>query len=191
MNDLFHPLCFNNVYFGEDVDISISTGIVSRGISTIWFHWLLWVRPVCVYFVFYRRAWGYQMGNQNPYIEEGQTTQWSKETGQKDKQRSTKHTYKTNNRVTRTPLKPERELRCSGRVSSSCSTSGTRRVNLVTNPVISREWGKDQEVFTTSGTYPWSFVTQRFHNGIANIEVHTGTDVLNFLDYTCVHAVVL
>jgi hypothetical protein len=31
------------------------------------------------------------------------------------------------------------ELRCSGRVSSSCSSSGTRRVNLVTNPVISRE----------------------------------------------------
>jgi hypothetical protein len=28
---------------------------------------------------------------------------------------------------------------CSGRVGSSCSTSGTRRVNLVTNPVISRE----------------------------------------------------
>jgi hypothetical protein len=47
---------------------------------------------------------------------------------------------------------------CSWRVSSSCSTSGTRRVNLVTNPVISREWGKDWEVFTTSGTYPWSFV---------------------------------
>jgi hypothetical protein len=33
------------------------------------------------------------------------------------------------------------------RVSGSCSTSGTRRVNLVTNPVISREWGKDREVF--------------------------------------------
>ena len=32
---------------------------------------------------------------------------------------------------------------CSGRVSSSCSTSGTRRVILVTNPVISHEWGKD------------------------------------------------
>jgi hypothetical protein len=40
-----------------------------------------------------------------------------------------------------------------------------RRVNLVTNPVISREWGKDREVLTTSGTYPWSFVTQIFHNG--------------------------
>ena len=61
---------------------------------------------------------------------------------QKDKQRSTKHTYKTKDRVTRTPLKTGGELRCSGRVSSSCSTSGTRRINLVTNLVISREWGK-------------------------------------------------
>jgi hypothetical protein len=26
--------------------------------------------------------------------------------------------------------------------------------------VISHEWGKDEEVFTTSETYPWSFVTQ-------------------------------
>jgi hypothetical protein len=103
-----------------------------------------------------RRVWRYQRGNQNPYIEEEQTTQWPKEKVQKDKQRSTKHTYKTKDRVTRTPVKTGGELRCSGRVSSSCSTSGTRRVNLVTNPVISREWGKDREVFTTSGTYPWS-----------------------------------
>ena len=66
----------------------------------------------------------YQRGNQNPYIEEEQTTQWSKDTTgaiririskknrqqdvqkvQKDKQRSTKHTYKTKDRVKRTPLK--------------------------------------------------------------------------------------
>ena len=33
--------------------------------------------------------------NQNSYIEEEQTTQWSKEKVQKDKQRSTNHTYKT------------------------------------------------------------------------------------------------
>jgi hypothetical protein len=32
------------------------------------------------------------MGNQNPYIEEEQTTQWPKEKVQNDKQRSTKHT---------------------------------------------------------------------------------------------------
>ena len=78
---------------------------------------------------------------------------------------STKHTYKTKDRVTRTPLKTRGELRCSGMVSSSCSTTGTRRVNLVTNSVISREFGKDREVFTRSVTYPWSFVTQIFHNG--------------------------
>jgi hypothetical protein len=32
------------------------------------------------------------------------TTQWPKEKGQKDKQRSTKHTHKTKDRVTETPL---------------------------------------------------------------------------------------
>ena len=63
--------------------------------------------------------------------------------------------YQTKDRVTRTPVKTGDELRCSGRVSSSCSTSDTRRVNLVTNPVKSRKRGKDRAVFTTSGTYPW------------------------------------
>ena len=101
-----------------------------------------------------RRVWRYQKGNQNPYIEKEQTTQWPKEKVQKDKQRSTKHTHKTKDRVTRTPLKTGGELRCSWRVSNSCSTS----VNLVTNPVISHEWGKDRDVLTTSGTYPWSSV---------------------------------
>jgi hypothetical protein len=66
---------------------------------------------------------------------------WPKEKVQKDKQRSTSHTYKTKYRVTRIPRKSGGELMCSGRESSSCSTSGTHRVNLVTNPVISREWG--------------------------------------------------
>jgi hypothetical protein len=79
-----------------------------------------------------RRVWRYQRSNQKPYIEEEQTTQWPKEKVQKDKQRSTKYTYKTKDRVTRTPLTTGCELRCSGRVSSSCSTSSIRRVNLVT-----------------------------------------------------------
>ena len=61
----------------------------------------------------------YQRGNQNPYMEEKQTTQWPKEKVQKDKQRSTKHTYKTKDQVTRTPLKTGGELRYSGGVSSS------------------------------------------------------------------------
>jgi hypothetical protein len=45
----------------------------------------------------YRR---YQRGNQNPYIEEEQTSQWKKKKVQKDKQQSTKNTYKTKDRLT-------------------------------------------------------------------------------------------
>ena len=71
-------------------------------------------------------------GNQNLYIEEVQTTQWPKKKVHKDKQRCTKHTYQTKDRVTRTPLKTGGEHRCPGRVSSSYST---RRVNLVINTV--------------------------------------------------------
>ena len=44
-------------------------------------------------------------GNQNPFIEEEQTTQWPKEKVQKDKQWSTNHAHKTKDRVTRTTLK--------------------------------------------------------------------------------------
>ena len=51
------------------------------------------------------------------------------------------------------------ELRRSGMVNSSSTTSDTRSINLVTTPVISHESGKNREV------YPWSFVTQIFHNG--------------------------
>jgi uncharacterized membrane protein len=47
---------------------------------------------------------------------------WLKEKVQKDKKISTKHIYKTKDRVTRTPLKTRGEIWCPGRVSSSCST---------------------------------------------------------------------
>ena len=70
-------------------------------------------------------------------VEEFEDTKWAiririskKNWQQKGKHRSTKYTYKTKDRVTRTPLKTGGELRCSGRESSSCSTSGTCRVNL-------------------------------------------------------------
>jgi hypothetical protein len=42
---------------------------------------------------------------------------------------------KAKDQATRTPLKLEGELICSGSVSSSFYTSGTSRVTLVTNPV--------------------------------------------------------
>jgi hypothetical protein len=40
-----------------------------------------------------------------------------------------------------------------GGVGSSCSTSGTRHVNLVTKTVISHEWGKDRIIITASIAY--------------------------------------
>ena len=82
-------------------------------------------------------------------------------------QRSTKHTPKIKDRVTRTPLKNGGELRCSGRESSFCPTHDTCHVNLVTNQVICHKWGHDRVVFT-SGTYPWSFGTHIFYNGKPN-----------------------
>ena len=61
----------------------------------------------------WRRAWIYQRGNQNPYIEE-QSKQWPTENVQKDKQRSTTHAHKTKDQETRIPLKFVGEIRFSG-----------------------------------------------------------------------------
>jgi hypothetical protein len=47
--------------------------------------------------------------------------------------------FVTKDLVAQTPLKTGTELGCSRKVSCSCSTSGTRRVNLITNPVIVHE----------------------------------------------------
>jgi hypothetical protein len=55
-----------------------------------------------------------------------------------------RHTHTTKDIVTRTPLITRDELGCSRRVGSFFSTSDTRRVNLVSNPVLSHEWGKDR-----------------------------------------------
>ena len=52
------------------------------------------------------------------------------------------------------------ELRCSGSVSCSCSTSGTCRVTLATNPMRN-----DRKVLTRIGTYLWPFVTPIFRSG--------------------------
>jgi len=71
----------------------------------------------------WRGVWRYQR-------EVIRIRKWSKV--QKDKPRSTNHTNKTKDQVTRTLLKTWGELRCSERVSSSCSTSDIRRFNLAT-----------------------------------------------------------
>ena len=97
----------------------------------------------CTWLCLLQKRVGYTKSKKSLKIRNGQsesvyrTDNTMGEKCTKDKRRSTKHAYKINDRVTRTPLKIEDELMCSGRVSSSCSTSGTRRVNLVTNPVTS------------------------------------------------------
>ena len=52
-----------------------------------------------------RRVWWYQRGNQNRISKKNRQHNGQK-TNDKDKQRSTKHTYQTKDRVTRTPQKP-------------------------------------------------------------------------------------
>ena len=98
--------------------------------------------------IFKNRVWRYQRGYQNPYIEDEQKTQWPKE-----KCKRTNNDLQNMHIKLKTRLKTGGQIRCSGRIGSSCFTSGTRRVNLVTIPVISHECGKDREVFTTSGTF--------------------------------------
>ena len=109
-------------------------------------------------------------GNLYRYIEEEQTIH--KEKVQKDKQRSTKHTHKTKDRVTRTSLKTGCEIRCSRRVISSCSTSDCRQLHNR----WCHECGKDRKVFMESGTYTWSFVTKIFHKGQpSHCDISTGS----------------
>jgi hypothetical protein len=90
---------------------------------------------------------------------------WPKEKVQKDKQRSTIHTRTTKDRVTRTPLKTGGELRCSGRLINSCSTSGKiygRHHDLVDRYGISvtNDHGYVPLVVSTSRFFPHSrFIT--------------------------------
>ena len=130
-----------------------------------WMRWGMQEVIIKTLFVLHnnRKFWRYQKG----YSE----AQWKKNRQcnsqeKKDKRTKwkwfTKH-YREDKRVsTSNPTKNRGEFRCSERVSSSCSTSGIRRVTLFRTPMISHEWGKNQLVITTSGTYPWSFMTQTF-----------------------------
>ena len=63
------------------------------------------------------------------------------------------------------PTKHRCELGCSRRVSSSCSTSGTRRVNIVANAVISREGLKPRYIFwrvcTSCKIWKWAVMHTR------------------------------
>jgi hypothetical protein len=96
--------------------------------------------------------------------EEEQPIQWL----MKDKNTSNdlqNTTDKTKDWATRALLKTGSELRYS-RVSTSCSTSGTRCVTIIKNPMKSHEEEKaDATVTTPNRTYPCSSVPHIFRNG--------------------------
>jgi hypothetical protein len=61
------------------------------------------------------------------------------------------------------------EFRCSRRVISSCSTSGTWHVTLIKHLLVSHKWGYGSIVIMTKGIYLWSFVTYaKYHLSISN-----------------------
>ena len=66
--------------------------------------------PYILFYMHWKKSLKIPKGQSETYIEEEQTTQWPKEKLQKDKQRSTKHTYKTKDGVTRTSLKTGAEM---------------------------------------------------------------------------------
>jgi hypothetical protein len=78
----------------------------------------------------------------------------------------TNTTQNINNRAIPTTLKIQSELRCYEKVSRYCSTCRTRRIILITNPLISHEWGQDRNVSKNDGSYRWLFVTQIFLTGL-------------------------
>jgi hypothetical protein len=94
-----------------------------------------------------------------------ETTQLPKEKGQKDK--TIYEILHRKLKIKQHPTKNYDELRFSGRVGSSCSTSGSSHVTLVTRPMIGHEVGQNREVLTTSGTYnAISAIFQLYHGDL-------------------------
>ena len=83
---------------------------------------------------------------------------------QKDKQRSTKHYTETENKRS-SNTNPQKTGGCSGRVGSSCSTNGIRRVAPVTNSMTRHERWTDLELTyidtildkNKEPSWPWSY----------------------------------
>jgi hypothetical protein len=105
----------------------------------------------------------YKKSNQKPWVEDGQTTQWKFTNGQTKIHTILHRKLKIDQHQ---PLKNRSEFMCSGKVSSCCSTTGTRRATHCGKSIICHEWREGVIVITTNRTYPRSFVTQILRNGL-------------------------
>ena len=151
MTKTLKQICF---FFHQNQNIFSAT----LGIRIFFSEKKKYTHPFKLYGRFLRRAWGYQRGNQNLYMKNRQHNSQRK----KDKKLSTKHTHKTKDRVTRTSLQTGSELRYSVlRVSSSCSTSDTRRVNrvVVTFTIGTSHSGLLRSILTQKHTYIYIYTS--------------------------------
>ena len=88
-----------------------------------------------------RQVWTYQRRNQKLYIDK-QTTQWPKDKEQKDKQRKLKiEQHESHSKPGRTQVIW---------MGKQFLLQSWRPSVLVTNPVISHEWGKDRTEYNLS-----------------------------------------
>jgi hypothetical protein len=111
-----------------------------------------------------RRVWRYLRGNQNPYIKEGQRTQWPKK-GQKA-------IYKTLHIQLKIEYhepyqKPEVNSGSPERWSDPVPlVTSVMLLNLVTNPVISHEWGRTESrkpyICRLTGIWTWHILSTFF-----------------------------
>jgi hypothetical protein len=85
----------------------------------------------------------------------GESQSWIENIVLRWKKRQHYDRFEGNKSVIRRHTKKQDELMYSYRVNSSFSTCSTSRVTIVTNPVISHDWGKDRIMITTNGAYPW------------------------------------
>ena len=108
-----------------------------------------------------RKALIYLRCNQKPYIEVGQTIQWPKEKNNMINNDLQNNTRKTKDRATWTLLITRDELMCSGRISISCSTGGTRLVTTSDKSWMRKGPDSDCDIQED----PWSFMTRIFSNG--------------------------
>ena len=99
-----------------------------------------------------RRVWRHQRCNQNRISKNGHHNDEKKKWKRKNNDLQSIY-IKRKVELTGVHITIGVNSGCYRKVCRSWSTSDTRRVNIVTNPIISREWVKDHEVLTISETY--------------------------------------
>ena len=99
-----------------------------------------------------RRVWRYQRANQNPYIEE-QTTQWPKEKSAKGKTTIYKTLHRKLKIEQHKPFKNWGWSRVLRKGNQFLLHIWDHHATLVTDRVISQEWGKDRIVITKNKIY--------------------------------------